>query len=82
MALIIELMGMAASGPGLTDEAIHQMILDHGFKPYRYNATTRELTELAGISHEDNNMLYVKGAADVQARLSSAQRFTVIGQEI
>jgi FkbM family methyltransferase len=81
LALIIELSNLAKKF-GASDKSIHGSITDLGFRPYRYSAFTRELSEGFTTERFNNSILYIKGIADFRDRVTNAQPFEVLGRRI
>lgn len=61
-AIIIELNG-SGHEYGHSDEAVHSLIISHGFAPYRYHPFSRELIKRDGINHGSFNTIYIKESA-------------------
>jgi len=47
-------------------------MLEHGFRPFRYEPFERTLTKLGDRNTESGNTLYLKNIAFVQDRVASA----------
>ena len=79
-AMIVELNG-SGERYGFDDAETHRRLLGHGFAPYAYDPSTRELSEEAGIS-SGQNTLYVRDLEWVRSRLRTAPPFRVLDQEV
>jgi FkbM family methyltransferase len=79
-AVILELNGSGARYD-YDESAIHQKMLDAGFKPYRYEPFQRSMTEMR-TAKSTGNTLYVKGIDRVRERVRHAPAFLVKGISI
>jgi hypothetical protein len=64
---------------GLDEQALHNNIIDFGFKQCTYNALTRELQIGTDANWYTGNNLYVRNPKLAQDLLPSAKRNPVIG---
>lgn len=78
-AIIIELNGCGARY-GFSDENIHQMLENKGFKPYQYDPFKRELTLLN--TYGNHNTIYCRDINFIYNRLKLADTFNVMGEYI
>ena len=77
-AIIIELNG-SGGRYGFNDEAIHQRLLSTGFSSFQYEPFSRILLPLEeGGKH--GNTIYIKDIEEAKRRVSTARKFTVLGQ--
>ena len=81
LAVIMELNG-SGERYGFDEATLHARMLRYGFSPFAYEPFTRQLLSLNGKKSLSGNTLYIKNLQRVQARLASAQPFTVLGQRI
>ena len=72
-AVIIELNGSGRMY-GFEDEDIHKKLLKYGFKPFRYNPFTRELSAIPSFGQA--NTIYLKEWRDAEAIVRNAHSFT------
>lgn len=76
-AVIIELNG-SGERYGYDENWIHELFLSHGFSPYSYDPSRKELTKLkAKLSY--HNTIYLRNEEFVIERLSSAERVEIQG---
>lgn len=62
---------------------IHEHMLAHGFRSYRYAPETRRLEDLDGARNQYSyNTLYVRDVAQVEDRVRTASAFTIHGQSV
>ncbi|HMG16534.1 MAG TPA: FkbM family methyltransferase [Saprospiraceae bacterium] len=78
-AIIIEMMELG-SRYGSSDIQVHNVLLQHGFGMYQYDAFKRELIVQSQLT--TGNMIYIRDLDFVKQRLVSAKVFTVLGKEI
>jgi len=78
-AIIIELNG-CGNLFGHTDEKIHQLLLDHGFQPYRYEPFKRVFDKLS--SFNSHNTLYLRDLSWCELRVKNSRKFKVLQQDI
>jgi hypothetical protein len=71
LGLIIELNG-SGNEYGLTNEEIHEKIINYGFASYSYNPFSRVLTELSDYNKNGGNTIYIRDVELVQIRCKSA----------
>ncbi len=77
-AVIIELNG-SGERYGYDENWIHELFLSHGFSPYSYYPSHKELTKLkAKLSY--HNTIYLRNEEFVKERLSSAKRVEIQGK--
>lgn len=78
LAVIMELNGQGCQY-GFDESALHAKMLDYGFQTFTYEPFTRQLLPpKAGT----RNVLYIRDADQVRARVSSAPSFQVLDQMI
>lgn len=73
-AIIIELNGMS-SRYGYSDDAIHNKLLDHSFRPYIYDPFARHLTPRMGYGSA--NTIYIRDIDHVIKRVRDSRTFTI-----
>jgi FkbM family methyltransferase len=78
-AIIIELNG-SGKRYGFDEEAIHRLLLGHGFQPYHYDPFNRELSLLNTFG--SHNTIYCRGIGAVEERLRSGRRVRIMGENI
>lgn len=76
LAIIVEL-NQSGDRYGFSDDATHQLLVDHGFATFRYQPFDRQLTELSGKHNASGNTIYIRDPEFVSKRLRSAPPFTV-----
>jgi FkbM family methyltransferase len=81
VSIIVEL-NQSGKRYGFADDAIHQLLLDHGFGTYRYLPFDRRLVSLDNRHNQGGNTLYIRNPEAVNARLQTAPAFTVRGMHI
>ncbi len=74
-ALIIETNG-ETEHYGSTNLEIEMFLYNFGFKPFRYDATTRNLTPLKGVN-SIGNTIFVRDLDDVAARLHNGLKISI-----
>lgn len=81
-AVLIELNG-AGARYGYKDEDIRRKLRAWGFEACQYDPLTRLLCNVSDeVVSKSSNTLYVRGVAEVQQKLKSAQSFQVLGRSI
>ena len=80
-AIIMELNG-SGGAYDFNEDKLHEKILMLGFKKCSYDALTRELQLGENINFYTGNSLYVRNLETVQALLSSAKQYDVIGMQL
>jgi FkbM family methyltransferase len=78
-AIIIELNGSGARY-GFHDDAIHDLLISHDFKPYDYHPFTRSL-QLRNV-YGSYNTIYCRNMAFVNNRLKTGPGFKTMGETI
>ncbi len=73
-AIIIEING-SGNRYGVSNQAIHQLLLDYGFLPYDYDPFTRKLFELE--KYNSHNTIYIRDLPFVTERIVTAEKFKV-----
>lgn len=73
-AIIIELNG-SGSRYGYSENAIHEKLLSHGFKPFNYNPDNRVLVEAGNLG--THNTIYVRDLPHVEERLKAADKVRI-----
>ena len=81
LAVIMELNG-SGRRYGYDEAAIHQTMLDHGFKTYSYRPFTRELAPIGSTNADAGNTLYLKDVDQVTERVRSAPAFHSRGKQV
>lgn len=76
VSIIVEL-NQSGERYGFSDDAIHQLLLAHGFSTYRYRPFSRKLVSLDKRHNLRGNTLYIRNPDAVNARLLTAPAFTV-----
>ena len=83
-AVLLELNGLG-SRLGVTDEELHERMVDYGYKAYRYSPRDRVLLPRGIDRHPEatsDNVLYVRNLDSVQARVRQAGSFQVLDDRI
>jgi len=75
LAVIMELNG-SGGRYGFDESRLHRQMLEYGFAAFSYAPFERKLVPLNGKNAHSGNTLYVRNAAEVSRRLSSARKFT------
>lgn len=78
-ALIIELNGCGGRY-GYSDEHIHQLLSDYGFRPYHYDPFSRKFSTASKV--EDMNILYIRDLDWAISRCEYARKFNILQQEV
>lgn len=78
-AIIIELNG-SGKHYGYQESNIHELLLSHSFRPYRYHPFERLLTEQTYFGCF--NTIYIRAIDDITKRIKNAPKFTVLGKEL
>lgn len=78
-ALIVELNGCCHKY-GVTENEIHQMLLNYGFKTYQYKPFERYLVQTNEFNDDGGNTIYIRDVDWVKQRLLSSEKYTVIGK--
>jgi FkbM family methyltransferase len=78
-AILIELNGLG-NRYGFNNQMVHEKLSCFGFLPFQYNPMTRQLTPRNNYDGQGPNTLYIRHISEVQARLMSAQKVTVLGK--
>lgn len=78
-AILIELNGSGLRY-GFDEKNIHEKLINHGFKPYTYEAFSRSLQELQ--TYGKHNTIYIRDFEAVQERVTSSEPFPLWGEEI
>lgn len=76
LAIVVELNG-SGERYGFTDREVIELIQTQGFRPMRYDPLTRLLQDSADGGPEGNNALFVRDAAALSKRLSTAPSFSL-----
>lgn len=76
-AIIIELNG-SGRRYGYEDIDIHRAIADFGFKPFEYNALTREIISLDSYNQKADNTIYIRDTDFVLKRIKTAGQMKVL----
>jgi FkbM family methyltransferase len=64
------------------ESALHQSMLDFGFRPFSYCPFSRELVPLDGKNHKTWNTLYLSDVQQVSGRVRTGPKFRVDGYHI
>ncbi len=78
--IIIELKGHAQNY-GVGDDEIHELLLSHGFSPFKYKASNRELIALDNYDGE-HNTIYIRNIELAMQRINDAPEFEVLSEKI
>lgn len=78
MAVLMELNG-SGGRYGFDEEKLHRLMLEHDFRPFRYDPLARVLTPLETKNLLSGNTLYVGNIEALRARVQSAPRHRVHG---
>jgi len=78
-AIIIELNGSGARY-GYDEDAIHQLLLSKGFKPYAYDPFNRKLETMEQWG--DMNTIYCRDTDFISERLTAAPKIKIMGEAI
>ena len=62
---------------GIEDDDIHQLLLEYGFKPYKYNPFNREIEELNKYRRDQYNTIYIKNLNEALQRVKSAENINI-----
>lgn len=81
IAVLMELDGQGARY-GFDESALHQRMLQLGFKPFTYSPFDRRLLSSEGRRSTSGNMLYIRDIDQARQRVSTAPVFSVHGREI
>lgn len=80
-AVIMELNGSGARY-GFDEGTLHQHMQAIGFRPCRYEPLTRRIVDLMGQQSTTGNTLYLRDPDAIQAEVSQAPTYRVIGTEL
>lgn len=80
-AVLMELNGSGETY-GFDEQALHDRMIDLGFKQCSYNALTRELRVGTDLNWYTGNNLYVRNPKSAQELLRSAKHYPVIGMQL
>lgn len=78
-AIIIELNGSAAKF-GFSEESIHSLLCENGFRPYKYEPFFKRFTLLE--TYGQFNTIYIKDLVWVEERVRTSKSFNVLGKRI
>ena len=78
LAVIMETNGSGVRY-GVSDDQLIAVMLEHGFAPFGYDPFGRRLVDVTDAS---GNTVFVRGKADVEARVKAAPRFRLVNGEI
>lgn len=82
-AIIIEFNNTGLDRYGVGDDKIHQLLLDKGFGPTKYDPFSRELTAIDPFEgNRSGNIIYVRDAVLVAERLKSGNAYQIFGMLI
>jgi FkbM family methyltransferase len=76
LGLIVE-MNSSDTSLSENERAVHEGLLENGFKPHVYNPIFRSLEPIPSKNLRGNNTLYVRDIPSIEARLKSAPSFRV-----
>lgn len=77
-AIIIELNG-SGERYGYDENQIHIKLLDHGFKPYKYNPKTRSIVQIEHFGK--HNTIYIRDIEFVMNRVKTSRKIIVGGRK-
>lgn len=77
-AIIIELNG-SGNRYGISDDAVHNLLLSYGFLPYSYSPFDRRLTSISTLSG-NGNIIYIKDKSFVEERINNSRLYSLFGQ--
>lgn len=77
-AIIIELNG-SGKRYGYDENLIHINLLNHGFKPYKYNPKTRKLLQIEQFGN--HNTIYIKDFEFVMNRIKTSRKMSIGGRK-
>ncbi len=80
-AIIVELNG-SGMRYGHTDDSVHALIAEHGFRPCKYDPFTRQLRQMETYNRDGLNTLYIRDVAMVSRIVASANAVRVRGMDI
>jgi len=80
-AIIMELNGSGARY-GFDEQKLHEHMISIGFKPCRYELSTRLVIDLDGQRSSSGNTLYLRNLSDAQAMVSQSTKYRVVGIEL
>ena len=75
-AIVVEL-NSSGTRYGVTDDHVHQSIIQFGFEPCSYNARTRELAVLPSYNRRGLSTLYIRDRQAVIKRLAGGRPFAL-----
>lgn len=78
-AIIIELNGSGINY-GISDQQIHNLLIENLFNPYKYNPFTRSLIKIDTFGFF--NTIYISDLHFVEKRIKDSPKFKVFGEEI
>ena len=78
-AIIIELNG-SGSKYGFKDDDIHELLLSHGFKPFKYHPFERTFEEVE--KYGTFNTIYLKDKEWASERVTNAKKFRVLNHSV
>jgi FkbM family methyltransferase len=83
--IIIELNG-SGKRYGYNEETIHEKLLLHEFKPFRYYPFERKLIKAdkfgsRNVNYSSENTIYIRDVAFAQKRILEARKFKILDQE-
>lgn len=81
LAVLMELNGSGQSY-GFDEGDLHKIMLEYGFKTYRYLPFERELVSLHDKNHESGNTLYLRGIDEIRNRLASSDKFYICNAQL
>jgi FkbM family methyltransferase len=80
-SVIMELNG-SGDRYGSDEGDILRMMADYGFESFSYDPFRRELTSLNGKNLDQGNTIFIRDLELVKKRISSAEKFKILGQYI
>jgi FkbM family methyltransferase len=80
-AVIMELNGSGARY-GFDEDSLHRHMQAVGFRPCRYDPVTRRVIDLGGARSDTGNTLYLRDPDTIQAVVSGAPTYRVLGAEL
>jgi hypothetical protein len=81
LAVIMELNG-SGKQYGYDELALHNLMIDYGFKSFYYLPFNRQLVPLEDKNTQSGNTLYIRDIESVIERVKTASAFLIYGQQI
>lgn len=80
-AVIMELNG-SGTRYGFDEDSLHQHMLVIGFRPCRYEPTTRRVVDLNGRRSTSGNTLYLRKPEAIEIEVRQSRAYQIIGTEL